>query len=66
MFRASKNICIQSTPILIEKVISNIPINPSMSSPTNYSLKKNCFDPSKNSPPNEFMKKLNDRMNTFN
>jgi hypothetical protein len=27
-----------------------------------YSLKQNCFDPSKNSPPNEFILKLNLRM----
>jgi hypothetical protein len=47
-----------------------IPIYPS--SPTNkylvneYSLKENFFDPSKSSPPNEFMKKLQQRMNIYN
>jgi hypothetical protein len=47
-----------------------IPISPS--SPTNkyleneYSLKENFFDPSKSSPPNEFMKKLQQRMNIYN
>ena len=46
-----------------------IPISPS--SPTNkkeneYSLKENFFDPSKSSPPNEFMKKLQLRMNIYN
>ena len=49
---------------------SIIPISPS--SPTNkylvneYSLKENFFDPSKSSPPNEFMKKLQQRMNIYN
>jgi hypothetical protein len=47
-----------------------IPNSPS--SPTNkclvneYSLKENFFDPSKSSPPNEFMKKLQQRMNIYN
>ena len=31
-----------------------------------YSLKQNCFDPSKSSPPNEFMIKLHMRMNMHN
>jgi hypothetical protein len=30
-----------------------------------YSLKQNFFDPSKSSPPNEFMIKLNMRMNKY-
>ena len=30
-----------------------------------YSLKQNFFDPSKSSPPNEFMIKLHMRMNRF-
>lgn len=30
-----------------------------------YSLKKNFFDPSKSSPPNEFMIKLHMRMNRY-
>lgn len=30
-----------------------------------YSLKQNCFDPSKSSPPNEFMIKLHMRMNIY-
>jgi hypothetical protein len=50
--------------------INIIPNSPS--SPTNkylvneYSLKENFFDPSKSSPPNEFMKKLQQRMNIYN
>jgi hypothetical protein len=36
-------------------------------SPSNeYSLKQNFFDPTKSSPPNEFMKKLKYRMCQFN
>ena len=31
-----------------------------------YSLKKNFFDPTKHSPPNEFMIKLYMRMNIYN
>lgn len=31
-----------------------------------YSLHTNMFDPSKSSPPNEFMKKLQLRMNMYN
>lgn len=30
-----------------------------------YSLKQNCFDPSKFSPPNEFMLKLHKRMSLY-
>jgi hypothetical protein len=32
---------------------------------TNYSLNQNIFDPSKSSPPNEFMLKLKQRMNVY-
>jgi hypothetical protein len=31
-----------------------------------YSLKQNFFDPSKSSPPNDFMNKLEMRMNVYN
>jgi hypothetical protein len=31
-----------------------------------YSLKQNIFDPSKSSPPNEFMNKLRMRMSIYN
>jgi len=50
-----------------------IPITKNLSTPmkeTNfkqeYSLKENFFDPSKSSPPNEFMIKLHMRMNIYN
>ena len=31
-----------------------------------YSLKQNCFDPQKMSPPNQFLIKLRERMNVYN
>ena len=55
---------------LIHERDNIIPSSPS--SPTNkkvekeYSLKENFFDPSKSSPPNEFMKKLHLRMKIYN
>ena len=54
---------------LIHERSNIIPISPS--SPTRkseneYSLKENFFDPSKSSPPNEFMKKLQQRMTIYN
>jgi hypothetical protein len=54
---------------LIHEKSNVIPISPS--SPTRktineYSLKENFFDPSKSSPPNEFMKKLQERMSIYN
>jgi hypothetical protein len=57
-------------PRIIHERSNIIPISPS--SPTNkyseneYSLKENFFDPSKSSPPNEFMKKLELRMKNYN
>ena len=44
-------------------------LSTSMKAPTpksEYSLKQNFFDPSKSSPPNEFMIKLHMRMNMYN
>lgn len=37
-----------------------------MTSKSEYSLKQNFFDPSKSSPPNEFMIKLHMRMHMYN
>ena len=60
-------------PRIIHERTKNIPI--SQISPTNkkegfsvneYSLKQSFFDPSKSSPPNEFMLKLQLRMNLYN
>jgi len=48
----------KSIPIKIKKIIRP---NEKNSLDGEYSLKKNVFDPFKNSPPNEFMSKLNIR-----
>ena len=57
----------------IDERSSIIPIKKNLTTPENvnspkgeYSLKQNFFDPSKSSPPNEFMKKLQLRMNIYN
>lgn len=46
----------------------NLTTSMKMDSPSKgeYSLKQNFFDPSKSSPPNDFMIKLHTRMNRFN
>lgn len=45
----------------------NLTTSMKMDSPSKgeYSLKQNFFDPSKSSPPNDFMIKLHTRMNRF-
>jgi len=62
-----------STQHIIRERTSILPIKQNLStsmkatSPTSeYSLKQNFFDPSKSSPPNEFMIKLHMRMNIYN
>ena len=53
----------RSKPILIEK---NLTTQMKINSPKGeYSLKQNFFDPTKSSPPNEFMIKLHIRMNKY-
>ena len=53
----------RSEPIIIKKKLTtNMKIN---SPKGEYSLKQNFFDPSKSSPPNEFMIKLHMRMNKY-
>lgn len=47
----------KSILIPIKTINSNININ--------YALHSNFFDPTKSSPPNEFMKKLNKRMESY-
>jgi len=61
------------TPIVIHEKSNTIHIYKKLSTSmkqintTNeYSLKQNFFDPSKSSPPNEFMIKLHMRMNKHN
>ena len=43
-----------------------IPINQTYNNLSEYSLKQNCFDPSKSSPPNKFMINLHIRMSNYN
>ena len=53
----------RSVPIPIKK---NFTTNMKTNSPKGeYSLKQHFFDPSKSSPPNEFMIKLHMRMNKY-
>jgi hypothetical protein len=47
-------------------IIPISPSSPTKNSEKEYSLKENFFDPSKSSPPNEFLKKLQQRMNIYN
>lgn len=53
----------RSLPIPIQQ---NLTTSMKINSPKGeYSLKQNFFDPSKSSPPNEFMIKLHMRMNKY-
>ena len=53
--------------VVIIPIKQNLPTSMKATSPTSeYSLKQNFFDPSKSSPPNEFMIKLHMRMNMYN
>jgi hypothetical protein len=57
---------------LIQQRTNNIPIKADLSININnkignsLSLKENFFDPSKSSPPNEFILKLQKRINSYN
>jgi len=52
---------------IIIPIKQNLSTSMKATSPTSeYSLKQNFFDPSKSSPPNEFMIKLHMRMNIYN
>jgi hypothetical protein len=62
-----------SRQYIINKATNIIPIKQNLSTSvkelnliSEYSLKQNFFDPSKSSPPNEFMLKLHMRMNMYN
>jgi len=64
------NDCKQRVINGISKIIpitQKCPINNKINSGyfSEYSLKQNCFDPSKNSPPNDFMLKLKLRMSLY-
>jgi len=53
--------------INIIKIKKNLSTLMKVNSPKDeYSLKQNFFDPSKSSPPNDFMIKLHTRMNIYN
>jgi len=53
----------RSEPIPIKQILST---SMNINSPKGeYSLKQNFFDPSKSSPPNEFMIKLHMRINKY-
>ena len=62
-----------STPQVINERSKNIPIKKNLSTTmkgfsniqSEYSLKQNFFDPTKSSPPNDFMLKLQLRMNQY-
>ena len=53
---------VQNKNIYNKKYLINVENTPRY----NVELNKNFFDPSKNSPPNEFMEKLNKRMDIHN
>ena len=63
-----------STPQVINERSKNIPIKKNLSTSmkdfsniqSEYSLKQNFFDPTKSSPPNDFMLKLQKRMSIYN
>ena len=61
-----------STQHIINERSNIIPIKQSLSTSmkdlykSEYSIKQNFFDPSKSSPPNDFMIKLHMRMNMYN
>jgi hypothetical protein len=56
----------KSKPIKINKIIENDAQNLNIKYFNEFDLKSNCFDPSKFSPPNEFIMKLNMRMEHYN
>ena len=63
-----------SSPQVINERSKNIPIKKNLSTTmkdfsniqSEYSLKQNFFDPTKSSPPNDFMLKLQIRMKSYN
>lgn len=54
----------KTKPIKINKIMENDVQN--IKYFNDFELKTNCFDPSKFSPPNEFIMKLNMRMEYYN
>ena len=56
----------KSNNILIKQPITNNSIKHEYENINNLSLKQNFFDPSKSSPPNDFMLKLQNRFINYN
>jgi hypothetical protein len=59
----------ESNSYVIRERTQCVPIKANLSTSMKeeeYSLKQNFFDPSKSSPPNEFMLKLHMRINLYN
>lgn len=56
---------LHTIPIVIKERSKNIPIKNLNTNTNEYSLKQNMFDPSKSSPPNEFMIKLKKRVSVY-
>jgi hypothetical protein len=61
----NNNIIQKSKNIYYKSCLTNLENTP-QTLRYNVELNKNFFDPSKNSPPNEFMEKLNKRMDVYN
>ena len=61
--RTRQEIVERSVPIIISPKSSSTYMTESFSN--NYSLKENLFDPSKMSPPNDFMLNLQKRMGLY-
>ena len=57
IYERSNTIPIQKSLITSPKAINQ--------TSNNYSLKQNFFDPTKSSPPNDFMMKLHERMSLY-
>uniref|UniRef100_A0A6C0DIK5 Uncharacterized protein n=1 Tax=viral metagenome TaxID=1070528 RepID=A0A6C0DIK5_9ZZZZ len=65
MYSKTKQICQKTTIIpIVEKIVKN-EIENQYNKNNQYSLKNNLFDPTKNSPPNDFMIKLYNRVSIY-
>jgi hypothetical protein len=65
MLTNNQNVIHERSNIISIKQILSTPMKINSPSKGEYSLKQNFFDPSKSSPPNEFMIKLHMRMNRY-
>ncbi len=63
-YTISSGLIPRSIPIPIQKSPTNSSV--SLFRDNTYILKQNSFDPTKGSPPNDFMLKLQSRMNSMN